>query len=98
MAKLAIEFHPEAASDYYSALAWYRERSSNAARQFEAEFVRAMERIQASPDRWPVYMKGCRRFLLRQFPFQIVYRFGNEILVLAVAHARRRPGYWKPRL
>ncbi len=98
MAKRAIEFHPEAASEYYAALAWYRDRSINTARQFEAEFVRAVEQIQDAPERWPKYSSNRHRFLLHQFPFQIVYQFGKEILILAVAHTRRRPGYWKDRI
>jgi plasmid stabilization system protein ParE len=98
MAKPAVEFHPEAASDYYAALAWYRDRSINAARRFEAEFVRSMEQIQNAPERWPEYNSDCRRFLLHQFPFQIVYRPGRTILVVAVAHTHRRPEYWKERM
>jgi toxin ParE1/3/4 len=98
MAKRAIEFHPEAASEYYAALSWYRDRSIKAARQFEAEFVRAVEQVQNAPERWPTYSNDCRRFLLHQFPFQIVYQFGKDVLILAVAHTHRRPGYWKQRI
>ena len=40
-----------------------------------------------------------RRFLTHQFPYAVVMaRFDDEIVVVAVHHQRRAPGYWKPRL
>jgi toxin ParE1/3/4 len=42
---------------------------------------------------------GLRRYLFHRFPYMLVYReTGAVILVIAVAHARRRPGFWKERL
>jgi plasmid stabilization system protein ParE len=99
MAKLPVEFHPEARAEYLAALSWYRERSPMAARNFEAALSRSVQQIRAAPERWAAYMKGCRRFLLHQFPFQIVYSHSpGRIVILAIAHAHRRPGYWKSRL
>lgn len=99
MAKPVLEFHDEAAAEHFAGLSWYRDRSLNAARRFESEFVRAVEQVRDAPERWPLYTAGCRRFLLHQFPFQIVYRiFDSRIIILAVAHTHRRPGYWKDRL
>ena len=99
MANPALEFHPEAAAEYLEALAWYNERSPRAARNFESAVIRAVEQIQRVPERWPISAAGCRRFLLHQFPFQIVYcTFENRIIVIAVAHTHRRPGYWRNRL
>lgn len=47
--------------------------------------------------RWPV-KSGVRRYVLRRFPFLIVYRvLESQVEVIAVTHARRRPGYWKSR-
>jgi plasmid stabilization system protein ParE len=44
------------------------------------------------------YLENCRRILLHRFPFFIVYRFRQaRIEIVAVAHARRRPGYWRER-
>lgn len=45
-------------------------------------------------ERWPIYLHGTRRVLLVRFPYLVVYREEPaRILVVAVAHARRRPGY-----
>jgi len=98
MTKL-IEFLPEAEAEYLSALTWYRERSRAAAIRFEAEFNRAVESVRNRRERWVLYMAGCRRYLLHQFPFAIVYQVSpNLIQVLAVAHCHRRPGYWRNRI
>lgn len=94
-----ITFHPGAEQEYLTALAWYRERSLTAAINFEEEFQRAVAQIEEAPERWPGYFTDCRRFVLHQFPFSIVYRvFPSKVIVLAVAHGRRRPGYWQRRL
>jgi hypothetical protein len=85
--------------EYLTALSWYRERSLIAAINFERAFDQALARVREAPQRWPIYFKDFRKYTLRQFPFCIVYQdFSAEIVVLAVAHGRRQPGYWRDRL
>jgi plasmid stabilization system protein ParE len=60
-----------------------------------AELDLAMERIQEAPRQWPRYLGGTRRYMLRRFPFFVVFReLDDRMQILAVAHGRRRPGYW----
>jgi plasmid stabilization system protein ParE len=93
-----VEFHPEALSEAEAAVAWYRERSLRAAEVLVRELERAIAAISEAPHRWPLFEAGCRRFPLRRFPYLLIYREKLlSIEVLAVAHARRRPGYWRPR-
>jgi plasmid stabilization system protein ParE len=99
MANRPLEFHPEAEKEYLTALAWYRERSLVAARNFENAVGQAASRISENPDRWPEYFDHFKKYTLRQFPFSLVYRtLPTHILVLAVAHGRRRPGFWRDRI
>jgi toxin ParE1/3/4 len=99
MAGKPLEFHLEAEQEYLSALAWYQKRSLTAAISFESAFDRAIETIREAPHRWPIYLAGCRRYALHQFPFIIVYStLASNTVVLAVAHGHRRPGYWRSRL
>lgn len=57
-----------------------------------------MTTIGESPDRWPAYLVETRRYLLKRFPFLVVYRQRDgAIQVIAVAHGCRRPGYWRDR-
>lgn len=98
MAHLPVTFHPEAQEDYLTSLDWYAGRSLSAAANFEKEFQRAIANIEKAPKRWPDY-RQCQRYILRQFPFSVVYKIlPSEILVTAVAHANRRPGYWTGRI
>ena len=99
MASKPLRFHSQAEQEYLTALVWYRERSLIAAINFESAFERAIGRIRQAPQRWPIYIADFRKYALRQFPFSIVYQdFSSEILVFAVAHGRRQPGYWRDRV
>jgi plasmid stabilization system protein ParE len=95
---IRIEFHPEADRELEAAKNWYRERSNLAARAFATEIADSLAKIAEAPDRWPATESAERRFLLSKFPFSILYRVRrNEIFVTAVAHQKRRPGYWQRR-
>ena len=98
MPQFAVEFHPLAADEVEGAERWYRERNETAATRFRRELDRAVRLIAERPEAGPPYIGNTRRFLLRRFPFFVVYRVHDgQIQVVAVAHARRRPGYWVQR-
>lgn len=45
---------------------------------------------------WPADDDDVRRYVLSHFPFTVHYEIqGSDTIVLAVAHQRRRPGYWR---
>jgi hypothetical protein len=99
MASKPLRFHPRAEQEYLTTLSWYRERSPTAATHFASAFGQAVEKIREAPQRWPIYFKDFRRYTLRQFPFSLVYQeFFSGIVVFAVAHGRRQPGYWRDRI
>ena len=99
MSPRQIDVHPEAVAEARAAAQWYRERSALAAVAFLAELDHAVDRIAESPEMYPHYVRGTRRYLLQRFPFYLVYREHPEKLELvAIAHGRRRPGYWKKRI
>jgi len=88
MLRNRVEFHDQAGAEYDAAFDWYLERSPDAALRFDAEVSRALKLITRSPGRWALGSHDTRRFLLRQFPFILVYRelSDGHIQVLAVAH------------
>jgi toxin ParE1/3/4 len=91
--------HPAAASELEEAHGWYAERSASAAERFLAEVDEGLRKIAAAPRRWPSYRVGTRRFILRRFPYSLVYQIIEERpRLLAVAHDRRRTAYWALRL
>ena len=98
MPQFAVEFHPLAADEAQAAQRWYRERNETASGRFQRELDRAIERIAERSETGSPYLTNTRRVLLRRFPFFIVYRVRGGVLeIVAVAHARRRPGYWRAR-
>lgn len=93
-----LDIHPSALAELKSAITWYLERNEAAAVKFTAEIDHAIELICSSPDRWPRGEHRTRRFVLRRFPYAVIYREKNSaVQVLAIAHGHRRPGYWKDR-
>ena len=99
MSGARVELTPEALREIDDAFAWYLERSLQAAEAFVREVDSAAALIASSPTVWPHFEAGTRRYVLRKFPYDIVYRempFG--IKVIAVAHHKRRPKYWSRRL
>jgi toxin ParE1/3/4 len=98
MANKEVEFHEPASEEFEAAFDWYLERSASAAARFASELGRAISCIAEAPRRWPAGIHGTRKFVLRRFPFAVVYReLPSIIQVLAIAHGHRRPGYWKDR-
>jgi plasmid stabilization system protein ParE len=88
-------FHPEAIEEARAARESYLVRNAETGDAFLAELDTAIARIEQAPRQWPPYLSGTRRYLFHRFPFFVVYRAtAIRIEIVAVAHARRRPGYW----
>jgi len=84
--------------DYRDALEWYAERSLQAATAFETSIDIGLKRIVATPDSSPYCDDQHRSYILRTFPFSIVYRVQTDaIVVVAIAHSSRDVGYWRRR-
>jgi plasmid stabilization system protein ParE len=99
MALATVRFHPAAAQEAESAYEWYAARDLSAAHAFREELGHAVEAVAQNPLTWPRHGRRTRRYVFPLFPFSLVYRIrDDEIEVLAVAHGRRRPGYWRSRL
>jgi plasmid stabilization system protein ParE len=98
MTRPALELHPEVVAEARAAHEWYMNRSQAAANSFIAEFDHAIEQILDNPSLWPAYVHGTRQFTLRRFPYLVVYRqTSTAVQILAVAHSRQKPGYWRRR-
>ena len=93
-----VPFLPAADEDYQEAFNWYLKRSAKAALGFEAAVEQGLHEISKDPDRWPLLDDRHRFHLLKRYPYHLVYRIdGAQVLIVAVAHGRRHPGYWKGR-
>ncbi len=94
-----IRYLPDALRELNESVAYYHERNPTAARRF-AEAIRQEERhIIEFPQAAPRTRHEQRARRIPYFPYSLIYRiFEREILVVAVAHHSRRPGYWADRL
>ena len=91
-----IQLSPEAESELRAAYLWYLDRDLLVAEAFKAEVTHALKSVSEAPDRWPLMTDRVRRYVLPRFPFSIVYRtHGSLVDVVAIAHQKRKPGYWR---
>lgn len=94
---MRIELHPDADTEF-AAQVDYEKKQPGLGRRFYQEVIDCLDRIAANPA-LPRLRKDHRRINLKVFPFYIAYAAeGDLVWVLAVAHGRRRPGYWRNRL
>jgi len=95
---LPVDYLPGARRDFDESFDWYLERSPQAAVRFANAVDAALVHVAGDPTRFAAIDTIHRECPVRKFPFRIVYRLvENRVLVVAVAHAKRRPGYWRDR-
>jgi plasmid stabilization system protein ParE len=95
----SVRTHPAALKEAEAATEWYRRRIMRAAEMFLDELDRAIERIGCHPGQFQEYAFGTRRIVLRRFPYLLVFRgTAAGVEVIAMAHGRRRSGYWRDRV
>jgi plasmid stabilization system protein ParE len=94
-----VEFHPEAEEEMREAARWYETQSAGLGQAFLDAVDAAAARIAANPEAFGFAGPGIRRHLVRRFPFGILYQVEpDRIYILAIAHGRRKPNYWRDRL
>jgi plasmid stabilization system protein ParE len=93
-----VRVHPEAEAEADGAFEWYWARSESAALGFDAELRDAFSALRKNPRIYSPYLRETRRILLNHYPYFVVFReLPRKIQIIAVAHAKRRPGYWSKR-
>jgi plasmid stabilization system protein ParE len=99
VASSELIWHPAALAEAEEARDWYAARSPMAARGFLLALEEAVNAVAEAPERWPKHRYGCRRHVFpNRYPYTLIYRFAADLEIVAVAHQKRRPGYWKHRL
>jgi toxin ParE1/3/4 len=100
----AVRILEAAASEAAGAATWYESQRAGLGADFREDFSVAIEVLEEGivpGSRWPGPLgdRGVRRILLRRFPFSVVFTASaGATVILAVAHHRRRPEYWRSRL
>lgn len=96
---MRLAFHPEALLEFEEAIRFYKQRGRSLGQRFARAIQTTIGKIIATPDRWRVLEEDVRRCLVRVFPYALLYTIEEDhILIVAIMHGRRRPGYWRHRL
>ena len=92
-------FHPDALAEYQEAARYYAGCQGGLDLRFMASVETVVRQIAAAPDRWRILERDVRRCLTKVFPYAILYTIEpDRVLIVAVMHCHREPGYWHGRL
>jgi len=96
---MKFDFHPEALEEFQDAAIFYESHQSGLGGRFIDAVQSAVDCIVESPDSWRVMEGDVRRFLTKVFPYAVLYTVVNDrVLIVAVMHCHREPGYWRHRI
>lgn len=96
---MKYEFHPEAERELHEAALRYESEVSGLGRRFGDEVERVVRLVLEHPEMGAQVDENLRHFILRKFPFSVVYAITSDLVyIVAVAHGSREPEYWRPRV
>ena len=99
MKQKILRIRSEAREEIELGFEWYLQRSPKAADALLVEVDYSLAQIVSHPGLHPRYTKNTRRCILEKFPYFVVFQERDDaILVIALAHAKRRFGYWRGRV
>lgn len=94
-----IGFHPDADVEITEAAQYYEERLAGLGSNLLGEVERALDQILTNPEASQRIARRVRRKPLWQFPYSLIYAvYPDRIRIVACAHQKRRPFYWRKRL
>lgn len=97
---LAVELTDASNEELDAAILWYESRQPGLGVRFVLHMDEVFERIAHDPKSFPVWdiTSGVRRATVEVFPFVVLFKLlPSKILVVALAHTSREPGYWRRR-
>lgn len=94
-----LVIHRLAKKEMRKAYLWYKKRSVIAAARFREMIDDAMLRLAQDPSIHQKYLHGMSVYVLKRFPFFVVFWFDDYVIkLICVSHKKRKPGYWYKRL
>ncbi len=96
---LSLKFHPDAVLELEDALLWYEKISVKVLQKFKEELNIGFEKILMYPNAAQLFYKDFRRYVLRVFPYLIIYSVQEDnIFVVSVFNTSRNPDIIKRRI
>lgn len=94
----AASFNPLALEELREAVAYYEGQGVGLGASLLEEVEKTVDLLQSHPESGQQTGRGIRRRVLNRFPYSLMYRLaGGDLRILALAHQRRRPRYWRSR-
>ena len=91
-----VEYLPAARLDVEESAGWYEEQEPGVGERFEAAVALTEQKLQRNPMLGTPHRRNTRKWRVKSFPHSIIYREeADRIVVVAVAHAKRREDYWE---
>lgn len=98
MSLLPVRFHPAARQELWHEVAFYDKHGHGLGDELAAEVERVIRDIREYPEMGTPNSAGTRRVKVYRFPFSLIYRVqAEQIVLVALAHHRRKPEYWRKR-
>lgn len=95
---MKIRFLSAARRDVLDATRFYEEQAPGLGADFLEDLDRALDLLASSPRVGSSFEGDTRRLLLHRFPYALIYAIeAGSVVIVAVAHQRRRPGFWQDR-
>ncbi len=92
-------FLPGAEAGFLRAVAWHAAKRPGLGDEFVSKVEETFQRMLRAPEIGAPHLYGTRRMLVNRFRYGVVYLTREPlVLVVAVSHQRRKPGYWRNRL
>ena len=96
---IGYKYLPSSLEELDDAAAFYENASVGLGSELLEEVRRLIDKLRDNPALAPLIDNEFRSAVLSRFPFNIIYSIEPRyILVIAVAHQSRRPGYWRDRV
>lgn len=96
---MKIEFHPEAEQELREAAKYYENNAPGVGITFITDLYKSVKYIKQYPLASKEIGYGIRKKVLDKFPYKVLYSIEKDtILIIAIAHQKRRPEYWQSRL
>ena len=98
-AELPVVIIEEAEAEAAEAFDWYREKAGEEiAHGFRVALRSTIARVRTRPETYPKFEGDVRRCLFGRYPYAVLYEVTESVIIIvAVMHLKRRPGYWRGR-
>lgn len=94
-----VAFDPDARAEFLAAVEYYEECETGLGRRFRQLVENEIDNIEFMPFRFRVLHAQFRRCLIPKFPYYAIFSIERSfIFIIAVAHTKRKPGYWLDRI